>query len=334
MGIYDREYYRRESPSVWTSLHGRVCNWLVGINFVMFVLQLVTQERVYVPLPMGVELPPGFESAYRDAAPLGPGPFTEALQLDAPAVVHGQVWRLLTYAFLHDTGFPPWHIVINMLVLWYFGSDVEDIYGPKEFLSTYLASAILGGISFVVFSYLGMPGKLCIGASGAVMTMFVLCALHFPHRVIMVMFVLPVPIMLAIVLFLAFDTYSFIMGLVHHERTSGTAVTVHLAGAAFGYLYYKRGWRVSNLWIVNLFSGLQSLPRQRARPRLRVYREEEALSEHAPVSAPPDSDVDEQLEAKLDAVLEKVTRTGQESLSDVERQILLRASEIYRKRRT
>ena len=82
----------------------------------------------------------------------------------------------------------------------------------------------------------------------------------------------------------------------------------------------------------------RQIQRPRARPRLRVYHEEasQAAPPVAVVEAPAATshDVDEQLEAKLDAVLEKVARFGQESLTDVERQLLLRASELYRKRRT
>ena len=68
------------------------------------------------------------------------------------------------------------------------------------------------------------------------------------------------------------------------------------------------------------------------RPRLHVYRDEPR--QPVPVAAPPSGDVDEQLEAKLDAVLEKVARTGKDSLTDNEKQILMRASEIYKKRRS
>jgi Family of unknown function (DUF6576) len=64
---------------------------------------------------------------------------------------------------------------------------------------------------------------------------------------------------------------------------------------------------------------------------LRVYREEPQQPVHA--SAPPASDADEHLEAKLDRVLEKVASQGQNSLTEGERQVLMRASEIYRKRR-
>src|SRR5689334_25323067 len=107
MGIYDREYYRRESPSFLD--RGQVCKWLIGINIVCFILQLVTR-------------PHGFPQAG------GTDPITDWFVLDVDAVLHGQVWRLLTYAFLHDPQ-GLYHILFNMLFLWWFGSDVEDIYG-------------------------------------------------------------------------------------------------------------------------------------------------------------------------------------------------------------
>src|SRR5438445_12380262 len=138
MGIYDRDYYRREGPSLFAhfSERGYMCKWLIAINIVCFVLQAATRGQEPVVDPYGTHM----EST--------PGPFTEAFQLDVEAVKHGQIWRLLTYAFLHDTnGFM--HILFNMLFLFWFGSDVEDLYGPREFLAVYLVSAVLGGLSFV-----------------------------------------------------------------------------------------------------------------------------------------------------------------------------------------
>src|SRR5690348_15134834 len=115
MGIYDREYYRRDGSSFFSSLaqRGQVCNWLIGINVVVFIAQLVTNR----PGP-------------------GLGPVTELFILSTPKVMQGEVWRLLTYAFLHDPTI--WqHIVFNMLFLYWFGKDVEDLYGPREFLLFY-----------------------------------------------------------------------------------------------------------------------------------------------------------------------------------------------------
>ncbi len=311
MGIYDREYYRREGPSFLGGLAGRgqVCKWLILANSVLFILQLLTRgpninaDGFFVPNP-------------------GSGWLTEALVLDVSKVFEGQIWRLLTYAFLHEPA--TWtHIVFNMLFLWWFGSDVEDIYGSREFLSLYLVAALLGGIAFVLIPMAGGGSDKCLGASGAVTAVMVLCALHYPTRIILLFFFLPVPIWLFVLFQVGQDLLALLSG------TAGrTAVTVHLAGAAFAYGYYKGQWRLLTLW-----HSLRLWQRQRSRPRLRVYREE--ASQPVPVSAPPTAtEVDEQLEAKLDAVLEKVARSGQSSLTETEREILFRASEIYKRRRT
>src|SRR5262245_19530027 len=101
MGIHDRDYYRREGPSLFGSLTpGRVCKWIIILTIVVFIVQLATIARAPI-------------SNIR----IGHGAFTEALLLDPDKVVEGQVWRLLTYAFLHDTS-DPLHIIFNLLVLW------------------------------------------------------------------------------------------------------------------------------------------------------------------------------------------------------------------------
>src|SRR5438046_141803 len=174
MGIYDREYYRREGPSYVGSFmeRGKVCKWLILINIGCFfvqmfspVVQTATREQNQ------------FE--YREQA----SPFTEFMQLDAEGVLNGQIWRLLTYAFMHGG---PVHIIFNMLFLWWFGTDVEDLYGPVEFLTLYLAAAVVAGLAFVAAWRAGFGNSpYCIGASGAIMAVMVICAMHYPTRMIL-----------------------------------------------------------------------------------------------------------------------------------------------------
>jgi membrane associated rhomboid family serine protease len=330
MGIHDREYYRREGPSFLDSFHlrGRVCKWLIGLNLVIWVAQLLTRTA----------LQPGFPF-------LLPGPVTDALILNTQKVLDGQVWRLLTYAFLHDPGigFAPgqfyFHILFNMLFLWWFGSDMEEMYGPREFLAFYLTAAFLGGVAYTIIGAL-TNHQNCLGASGAVTAVMVLCALHFPNRTILLFFVLPVPLWLFVGFQVVQDTFLFVnqtMEQIHQvlriePLKTRVAVSVHLAGAAFAFAYYKLQWRLTGF--LSRFSAWKA---HRSRPRLRVYREEERRPSEAITAAVPpplSRDVDEQLEAKLDAVLEKVARSGQASLTESERQILLRASEVYKRRRS
>jgi membrane associated rhomboid family serine protease len=306
MGIYDREYYRREGPGFLRYLteRGMICKWLIGINVALFIVQTMTGGDV--------------------------GWFTRLLDLRAPEVFQGEVWRLLTAAFLHGS---IWHILWNMVLLWWAGSEMEDLYGPWEFLTFYLIGAVIGNLAqlgyyVAAFHPLELaPGAL--GASGAIMAVLVLFAFHYPSRTILVFFILPMKVRVVVVLALAINTFG-LLG-VRTELTDGVAVAAHLGGAAFGLLYYKLHWRLLNL--TRLGSWLQSL--RRPRPRLRVYREEEPAPRAAVgVATAPKSDVDEHLEAKLDEVLEKVARYGQDSLTESERQILFRASEVYKKRRS
>jgi membrane associated rhomboid family serine protease len=306
MGIYDRDYYRKEGPSYLDSfaLRGQMCKWLLIVNIAVFIMQL-------------------FTGLGRD--PTG-GPVTQALELVPQKVLNGEVWRLLTCAFVHSAEWT--HIVFNMWFLFLFGGYVEDIYGRWEFLVFYLTAAVVASLAFIAQAALGFHLRMDsagLGASGAIMGVTILCAFHFPRLTILLFFVLPLPVWAFAVFLVVKDSYGLLTG------AGIVAFSAHLGGAAFGALYYQMHWRLLSFW-----PKFRSWKSQRSRPRLRVFRGEDDESREpvAVAASPPAMDVDEQLEAKLDAVLEKVARTGQSSLTDAEKQILLRASEIYKKRRT
>lgn len=298
MGIYDREYYRKEGPNYLDRLvpSGSVSKWLIGINLVIFLVQVLFH---------------GQQSYWLE----------QHFSLWTPAVVYeGEVWRLLSYAFLHGDF---WHVGLNMLFLWFFGSELEERYGSREFLTVYLLSAMAGGGAYMLHGYADPRLFMipCLGASAAITATMLLYAIHWPRRTILVMFVFPLPIWV----FVVFSVLKDVLGL--YGGSQGVAVSAHLGGAAFAGLYYWSGWRITGFW-----QGFQNWRKQRSRPRLRIYRPQD--KEAVPVGAPLAMEVDEHLEAKVDAVLEKVARSGKDSLTEQEKQILLRASEIYKKRRT
>jgi membrane associated rhomboid family serine protease len=300
MGIQDRDYYRNEGPSIFDSMmpRGMVCRWLIGINVAVFFLQLVSRGFVGDPV-------------------------TSWLILDVDAVWHGQVWRLLTFAFLHGSFM---HVLFNMLFLWWFGSDVEELYGRKEFLAIYLVSVLLGGVAFEIWGLTRpLPGQ-CLGASGAVSTMLILCALHFPKRVIYLFFMLPVPIWL----FAIFNVLGDLAGFFGAGDPS-VASCVHLAGAGFAVAYYK--WQRR---IVDFLPGFSWWKSPRSRARLKLFNPLEDKEEPVAVSAnsAPSIAMDEHLEAKLDAVLEKIAKTGKGSLTPKEEEVLRQAAEMYKRRRS
>lgn len=333
MGIYDRDYVRREGPSFLGSFaeRGRICKWLIGINIVVFVVQVLTGANGSAP----------------DLH------FTEAFDLNVNRVLHGEIWRLLTYAFLHHPG-DIFHLLINMLFLWWFGSDVEDLYGPREFLTFYLSASLAGGLLFFFSSLTWLPGASCIGASGGVLAVLVLCAIHYPQRTILLFFFLPVPVWLFLVFYLAQDAYAFL-----NRVETSTAVAAHLGGALFAGAYYRLNVRLYD-WLPAVWNGqfwrsrVLSWRRRLFGPRLRLYVDDNAKEKwNAPKRRPSPAAVesvyhpdertqpavsapvaDEHLEAKMDAILEKISRVGKDNLTESEREFLLRASEIFRRRRT
>jgi membrane associated rhomboid family serine protease len=290
MGIYDREYYRREGPSFLGS-GSSACTWILVATVLCFLGQLLIPE------------------------------ITAALLLVPAYVMEGQVWRLVSYAFLHDPS-KLFHIVANMWVFWIFGHQIEPVYGKREFVAFYLISALAGGLTFTAAWALGFQAGACLGASGAVTAVLVLCALHFPRQTVLLFFVMPVPLWLLAIGYVALDALVFVGG-----NQTPTAVVVHLGGALFAFAYYQGHWRISRWW-----PDLKSWQIRLRRPRLRIYRESPASSPLVGVRSGADSD--EHLEAKLDRVLAKVAEHGQGSLNETERSILLQASEIYKRRRT
>jgi membrane associated rhomboid family serine protease len=306
MGIYDREYYRDERSSFLGSFGrtGQVCKALIITNVVVYIAQLATAQR-------GIN-----------------GPVTNWLMIDTDAILHGQVWRLLTGAFLHSREWQ--HIVFNMLILWWAGSEVESIYGPREFLAFYLTAAVVASAAYVVTDLLTHPAGMrstALGASGAVTATLVVFALHYPNRTVLLFFIIPVPVLLMVILFVFLDA----LGALGY-RQEPIAFAAHLGGAGFGFLYFKAQWRLLNLWPTNW-----SVKIGRPGPKLRVYRgepyREPPPRDPAPVAASPRAVPESDLEAELDAVLAKVARHGKSSLTEREQQVLMRASEIYRNRR-
>jgi membrane associated rhomboid family serine protease len=320
MGIYDRDYFRNEGPSFLGSFvgTGRVCMWLVAINAIVYLVQLVTFE------PGGVQdvvlTRDGPEFVTR---PPSYGPVTEALAMKPREAFQGfQIWRFVTGMFLHSpSNF--WHIVWNMLFLWVFGRDLEDLYGRREFLAFYLVAGILANIAWGILALWQAPDAfhvpMALGASGAVMAVMVLCALLFPTRVIYLMFVLPVPYWAYVLILVVLDLSTVVRGI-----PTGVGVTAHLAGAAFGFIYWKTQMR-----ILSLGGDFLSRARRGRRPRLRVLRDEEPVLEAA---APPRPRVDPELARRADTILEKISRQGQDSLTEEEREVLRRASEEYKRR--
>jgi len=302
MGYQDREYFRGRGRQWFWRPGGSICRTLIFINVIVYIVQVLTAP--------GRAFPAGHSLGF----------FTDALVMDPVAVFdHGQIWRPFTAIFLHDPH-SLWHLVINMLVLWFFGRDMEELYGPREFLWFYLVAGVFSSLAWGLSAYwfeprmqAGLPlHRTALGASGAVTAVLILCAWHYPFRTILLFFILPVPLWLFAVGFVVADFLVFYQGI-----PTGTGVVAHLAGAAFATAYWYIPWR-----FVSLGSDLGLWIRRLRRPKLRIARPPSRHEEQ-------EADFDE----RLDAALAKLKDHGRTSLTADELALLQKASERYRKRK-
>jgi membrane associated rhomboid family serine protease len=147
------------------------------------------------------------------------------------------IWQLVTYMFLHSTGWLS-HLLLNMLMLWMFGTELERMWGRRAFLKYYFVCGIGAGLISCLF----FRNSTTIGASGAVFGVMLAYGFLFPNRQILFWFIFPMRAISFVMLCTGIELFS-LMGL-----QDGIAHFAHLGGMLFGYLYLKRVWRVREFW--------------------------------------------------------------------------------------
>ena len=291
MGFENRDYYR--DPD-WPSDRGdhSAVRWLIVLCIGVFVGQLV-DARV-----------------------------TDWLALTtADTVPKWQVWRLLSYAFCHDTK-NVLHLLFNMVCLWFFGRTIQDRLGNREFAAFYLLAAVVAGLSYLgLHAGLLHDHSLVTGASGATMALMALFAMWFPRQQVLLFGLLPVEIRWLVAGYVVMDTLPIWSALQGRQASDGVAHAAHLGGLLFGFAYHIFEWRLSN-WLS--FGRVPAWWRERERRKsVRLYS-----PESDPVDAPEENDLDE----KVDNILRKIHEQGETSLSDRERRVLMEASRRIRER--
>jgi membrane associated rhomboid family serine protease len=327
MGIQNRDYYRECTVSSGGLDGSPVVKYLIIANVVVFLAQIFFVREVSTLEELKKRHPDLVKDISDNDLDRMHFPTHKVsvvqqwFELDSGKVIHGgQVWRLFTHAFCHDR-LAIWHILINMLCLYWFGTTLESMYGSREFLLFYLTSAAVAGLAFVGLDmYTGStaPG---IGASGAVMAVMMLYAMHFPGEIIYICCIIPVPMRWLMVFFVIYDLHPILLNLAGEDFFTGVAHAAHLGGVAFGFLYARYQWRLSS--VVECLPGIQMQRRRRPRLRIAPHTQRQPAPKLEP-DAPPD---------RLDEVLEKISRSGQDSLNDEERAILREESERLRRAR-
>jgi len=236
-----------------------------------------------------------------------------------------KVWELVTYGFVH-TPLDPWHLISNMLGLWFFGRVVEDIMGRSEFYKFYFTAIVIAGLAWLVSVQFGLrlddkPPKL-MGASGGVMAVLAVFIWNYPRETVYIWGVLPVPVWALGLLYLVIDVQGAANG------GGQVAHVAHIAGAIFGLCYAWRGWNLSGMGDMQerLQTQLKSLRRG-----MRVVRPPEDDEDDDRPSRSGDRD-DVAMQEAVDRILAKISRSGEASLTSSERDTLTQASRRLKER--
>ena len=233
-----------------------------------------------------------------------------------------ELWRYVTYMFIHVDFM---HFFFNMLMLWMFGSEVAEWMGTRHFVSMYFFCGIFAALFSFFMCLLGLTNNPIIGASGALMGIFVAYYKFFPERMLLMFFIIPMKIKHAMWVMIALDIFF---------ANSGDMIAhfAHLGGVVAGFLYMALYQNSSNGSLLSGFSRLFSRKTEKFTGRSSSGSSYEGDNAEEPeVLEGEVFYVDEQ--KRMDDILRKVEREGIQSLTESEREFLLRAGDKLRRRR-
>jgi membrane associated rhomboid family serine protease len=283
MGLYDRDYAQQENdshlryapqmrlglPSITPAV-----KWLLIANVVVYLVNLLTTGITNTDLTL--------LERYFALIPASP-------------MLTLQLWRLITYQFLHaDLG----HIFFNMLGLLFLGPPLEGRWGSRKFLMFYLSCGITGGVFYILLATTGFLHPLpMIGASGAVLGVLTACAILFPHFVVFFFF-FPMPIRVAAIMLILIASVTILS-----QGANAGGEACHLAGIAAGVFYV-----LSDSWRTSLKLKFKA-------KRWDRYVESER-----------------RLRIEVDRILKKVHDSGLHSLTSAEKHTLKKATKLEQSR--
>ena len=208
-------YYRRRSSNpVVDFLTGSVVNQIIVINVIIYVIEVILARTAFIEI------------------------FGLTPRL---VVTRGWIWQIVTYLFLHGS---LWHLILNMFIIWMFGSPLESVWGSNRFLNYYFLCGFGGAALSFLFSF----NTTVIGASGAGYGILLAYAILFPYNEIYVWGLLPVRAR-TLVIFMTIIEFAY-----GFSGRDGIAHFAHLGGMAAGFFYLRGANRVRRFF-QNIRSG-------------------------------------------------------------------------------
>jgi len=255
-------------PSLFTD----AIKTLISVNFAIFILQSISSSETMFFSNFGL----------------------------VPKLVWSQlkIWQPITYMFFHGD---IWHVLINMFVLWMFGSELERAWGKKNFLRFYFITGVGSGLGTMLFGLQSMVP--IVGASGAVYGVLLAYGVMFPNRTVYLYGIIPIKsiwFVIGIGVIAFFSSFNNFTNISH---------LTHLFGMIIGYIYLKRPVHFRTLWFSVFKKVLE----------YKIQKQETKLSHSI------------EMERDLNSILDKINREGFKSLTEEEEERLYKNSKTLSK---
>lgn len=230
-------------------------------------------------------------------------------------------WTLITYAFAHDLH-NLFHIIFNMLVFFWFGRLFIEYLGNDKLFALYILGALAGGVIYLLV-YNTIPYFLdrsplhgMIGASAAIFAIVTGAAVLLPNYTFYLLFLGPIKIKYIA----AFYIVASFLGSVGSNAGGNIA---HLGGALMGFIYIKQlqvgvDW---GAWVTATLDWIKGLFKPRSHVKVSYRKEEPKKTKDRRASGPKKASQEE-----IDAILDKISERGYESLTSDEKEKLFNAS--------
>ncbi|WP_298534385.1 rhomboid family intramembrane serine protease [uncultured Algibacter sp.] len=232
-------------------------------------------------------------------------------------------WSIITYAFLH---YDAMHILFNMLWLYFLGRMFLNLFSPKMALNIYFLGAISGGILFMlcytIFPSVFQANSRLLGASAAVRALLIFLCAYMPNQDIR-FFTFNLKLWYLGAAIVVFDVLGVFAGISNPETGNAGGNLAHIGGALLGYFYAKqlskgldigKGFERYMDGIVNFFKS------SKKRPLKTVHKNKSKVGGYTK------ADFNEfNNQKKIDVILDKISKSGYDSLTSEEKEFLFRA---------
>ena len=234
-------------------------------------------------------------------------------------------WSIITYSFLHSG---IWHILSNMLILYFSGMYFLNYFSAKRLLNYYFLGVIIGALVYMLSynlfpAFQGTGKSYLIGASAGVMSVLIGIAAHVPNMRVRLM-------LIGSVKFWWIAAFLVVLDIIQIPMGNAGGHFAHLGGAALGYLYTNQLQKGNDIgkWFENIVDSLATIfkPKEKKARMKTVHRTGKTVQKK-PKSRTSSSNYSNKndKQKKVDAILDKISKSGYDSLSKSEKDFLFQA---------